>query len=52
VFDPATVADTATFEAPFSYPVGIPVVIVNGVAALNGGVRGATRAGKAVRPKG
>ena len=50
VFDPATVADTATFEAPFNYPVGIPTVIVNGQAALHGGARGAARSGKAVRP--
>jgi N-acyl-D-amino-acid deacylase len=34
VFDPATVADTATYEAPHSYPRGIDHVIVNGVPAL------------------
>jgi N-acyl-D-amino-acid deacylase len=37
VFDPATVADTATFEAPHSYPVGLPHVIVNGTLALRDG---------------
>jgi N-acyl-D-amino-acid deacylase len=33
VFDPATICDTATFEDPLRYPVGIPFVFVNGVAA-------------------
>ena len=32
--DPDTVADTATFEAPHSYPVGIPHVAVNGVMVI------------------
>jgi N-acyl-D-amino-acid deacylase len=34
VFDPATVADTATYERPHSYPRGIEHVVVNGVPAL------------------
>ena len=50
VFDPATVADTATFENPFQYPVGIPVVIVNGAIALRNGERSAAGSGRAVRP--
>jgi N-acyl-D-amino-acid deacylase len=37
VFDPATVADTATFEAPHAYPVGIPHVIVAGRLAVRDG---------------
>ena len=48
VFDPATVADRATFEDPFQYPVGIHVVIVNGVVALRDGARG-PRSGVALR---
>ena len=49
VFDPARVADTATFESPFQYPVGITVVIVNGAVALRDGQRSATGSGKALR---
>jgi N-acyl-D-amino-acid deacylase len=52
VFDPARVADTATFESPFQYPVGINVVIVNGVVALRDGQRGVTGSGKALRAQG
>lgn len=37
VFDPATVADTATFEAPHGYPVGVPHVIVDGTLAVRDG---------------
>ncbi|MFN2445191.1 MAG: amidohydrolase family protein [Vicinamibacterales bacterium] len=34
VFDPKTVRDTATFEQPHQYPVGIQHVVVNGVHTL------------------
>ena len=37
VFDPATVADRATFQEPHQYPVGIPWVLVNGTVAVDGG---------------
>ncbi len=49
VFDPARVADAATFERPFQYPVGIPIVIVNGRVTLRDGQRNARHAGRAVR---
>jgi N-acyl-D-aspartate/D-glutamate deacylase len=39
VFDPATVADRATFEDPFQYPVGISAVVVNGTVTLRDGAR-------------
>jgi N-acyl-D-amino-acid deacylase len=39
VFDPARIADTATFEQPFQYPVGISAVIVNGDITLREGQR-------------
>jgi N-acyl-D-amino-acid deacylase len=35
IFDPATVADRATFEDPSQYPTGIPYVIVNGVVVID-----------------
>jgi dihydroorotase/N-acyl-D-amino-acid deacylase len=36
IFDPATVADEATFDRPHAYPTGIDVVIVNGRVAWDG----------------
>jgi N-acyl-D-amino-acid deacylase len=35
VFNPATVKDTATYEQPHQYPVGIEHVIVNGVPVVD-----------------
>jgi N-acyl-D-amino-acid deacylase len=49
LFDPATVEDKATFDAPFQYPAGIPIVIVNGVVALRDGQRSKSGSGRAVR---
>ncbi|HEV2149333.1 MAG TPA: amidohydrolase family protein [Longimicrobiaceae bacterium] len=49
VFDPATVADRATFEAPHQYPVGIEHVLVNGVLAVDGGHFTDVRAGSVLR---
>ena len=37
IFDPAKVADRATFTDPFQYPVGIPTVVVNGRVVLDNG---------------
>lgn len=50
VFDPATVADKATFEEPFQYPEGMRAVVVNGAIAFRDGQRAGTGAGKALRP--
>ena len=50
VFDPATVADRATYEQPFQYPIGIRAVVVNGVVALRDDQRNAKLSGKALRP--
>lgn len=49
VFDPARIADTATFEQPFQYPIGISAVIVNGTIALRDGQRSPTGTGRALR---
>jgi N-acyl-D-amino-acid deacylase len=50
VFDPATVADQATFEDPFQYPTGISVVVVNGVIGVRDGQRLGKGAGRGLRP--
>jgi N-acyl-D-amino-acid deacylase len=47
LFDPAGVADTATFASPHAYPEGIDLVVVNGRVAWDG-ARG-KRAGRALR---
>lgn len=49
VFDPAKVADTATFDAPFQYPAGITLVVINGATALRDGQRSASGSGRAIR---
>jgi N-acyl-D-aspartate/D-glutamate deacylase len=49
-FDPATVADRATFERPHQYPAGIPLVIVNGEIALRDGEPTGSRSGRVLRP--
>jgi N-acyl-D-aspartate/D-glutamate deacylase len=48
VFDPGKVADTATFEKPHQYPVGIETVIVNGVVTLRNGQHTGAHAGRAL----
>ena len=49
VFDPSTVIDTATYEEPHRYPVGIEHVIVNGEQALAGGETQPGRHGRFLR---
>jgi N-acyl-D-aspartate/D-glutamate deacylase len=49
LFDPETVADTATFEAPRRYPTGIPYVIVNGNVVVDGGEFNHCSAGRILR---
>lgn len=52
IFDPSTVADKATFENPFQYPVGIDTVLVNGNVVLDEGKHTGARPGKVLkRPK-
>jgi N-acyl-D-amino-acid deacylase len=49
VFDPTTIADTATFEDPYQYPIGIRAVVVNGAVTLDGTERRGEGHGRAVR---
>lgn len=49
IFDAGTVADTATFEDPAQYPVGIRDVIVNGRAAVRDGEETGERPGRLLR---
>lgn len=51
VFDPATIADHATFEKPHQYATGVRDVFVNGVAVLRGGEHTGERKGTQVRRK-
>jgi N-acyl-D-aspartate/D-glutamate deacylase len=48
VFDPRTVADTATYEKPHQYPLGIGHVIVNGVVTIRDGKHTGAHAGRAL----
>jgi N-acyl-D-amino-acid deacylase len=52
VFDPATVADRATFEKPHQYAVGMKHVFVNGVAVLRDGEHTGALPGRALRGPG
>jgi N-acyl-D-amino-acid deacylase len=46
VFDPAGVADTASYENPHQYPLGIETVLVNGQVVLRDGIRTEARPGR------
>ena len=52
VFDPATVADHATFEKPQQFATGVSEVVVNGQIVLAGGEPTAARPGRVVRGRG
>jgi N-acyl-D-amino-acid deacylase len=49
LFDPQTIVDTATYERPYAYPLGIEDVWVNGRAVVRGGVSTHARPGRALR---
>lgn len=51
VFDPDTVIDRATFEAPHAYPLGIPYVIVNGELVIAEGEHTNARPGRVLKPR-
>jgi N-acyl-D-amino-acid deacylase len=52
IFDPATVADRATFEHPHQYAVGVRDVLVNGVVVLRNGEHTNARPGRALWGRG
>jgi N-acyl-D-amino-acid deacylase len=52
VFDPATIADRATFENPRQYATGVRDVFVNGVAVLKNGQHTGATPGRVVRGPG
>jgi N-acyl-D-amino-acid deacylase len=52
VFDPAEVADRATFESPQQYAVGVRHVLVNGVPVLRDGALTGALPGRALRGPG
>lgn len=49
IFDPQTIADTATFTEPHQFPVGIDAVLVNGCVTIDHGTHTAARAGRVLR---
>ncbi|HEV3062316.1 MAG TPA: D-aminoacylase [Vicinamibacterales bacterium] len=49
VFDPATIADRATFEQPHVYAVGVRDVFVNGVQVLKDGDHTGKKPGRALK---
>jgi N-acyl-D-amino-acid deacylase len=52
IFDPATIADRATFEAPHQYSTGIDYVLVNGAVVVDHGRITEARPGRVVRGPG
>jgi N-acyl-D-amino-acid deacylase len=52
VFDPATIADHATFEKPMQYSTGVRDVFVNGVQVLKAGEPTGAKPGRFVRGPG
>ena len=52
VFDPATIADKATFDKPHQYSVGVRDVFVNGQQVLKNGEATAARPGRFVKGPG
>src|SRR5205814_8480964 len=49
VFDPSTVAATATYESPHQYAVGVAHVFINGAQVLRDGQHSAAKPGRVVR---
>jgi N-acyl-D-amino-acid deacylase len=52
IFDPATIADKATFEKPHQLSVGVRTVLVNGVVVVQDGAHTGAKPGQVVRGPG
>jgi N-acyl-D-amino-acid deacylase len=52
VFDPAAIADRATFDEPRQYAVGVEHVLVNGVPVIRNGEHTGAKPGRVVRGPG
>jgi N-acyl-D-aspartate/D-glutamate deacylase len=52
VFDPARVADEATYPAPHRYATGFTDVVVNGVPVIRAGAATGARPGRVLRHRG
>ncbi|RZS43560.1 N-acyl-D-amino-acid deacylase [Herbihabitans rhizosphaerae] len=52
LFDPDTIADTATFDEPRTPAAGIPYVLVNGVPVISDGAHTGALAGHSLRNRG
>lgn len=50
VFDPSSIADTATYEDPKRFPAGIRAVYVNGTPVADNGAHTGARPGRTIRP--
>jgi len=49
IFDPASIADTGTYENPRQYPSGLSHVFVNGTTIVADGQHTGARPGRALR---
>ena len=49
LFDPKTVQDRATYDAPYEAPAGMPWVIVNGIVVVENGKHNGKRPGQVLR---
>ncbi|MGY5876012.1 MAG: D-aminoacylase [Candidatus Thorarchaeota archaeon] len=52
IFNPNTIMDTATYERPNEFPIGIECVIVNGEIVVEGDIQHPVFPGKVLRHKG
>ncbi len=51
VFDPATIADRATYDEPHQYAAGVSTVIVNGTLVIDEGEHNGALPGQVLRPR-